>query len=368
MRLHVLVPPGQRRVVRPHAVGISIVPPRVGDELARHSEWVTRDPTILTIDVEEYFQVVNLEGLITARGLDRVPSRLEVGLARLRICSARAERAPPASFSAASRRAIRPRSAAWRRRAARSRRTASTIAASRSSVPKASIATWRAPKKRSARPAASACCGYRAPHFSIDRRTLWAFDVLVARGYRYDSSVFASFHPDYGLPDGPARPFAVVVPTDAPSPSCRSRWPDSAGGARRRRSVCCVIPYRLTRAALRRLERRSAPPFTIYLHPWELDADQPRVALPAWRRWRQYHGLGTTEGKVARLLADFRFTDATTALDECALEEVALEPDPHAAAAGESWPMDEETGAASRAAEPTVADSFAPERRRSVGG
>jgi hypothetical protein len=86
-----------------------------------------------------------------------------------------------------------------------------------------------------------------------------------------------------------------------------------------------LYPYRLTRFLLRRLDRSRASPFTFYLHPWELDPRQPRLALSWWRRWRQYQGLESTEPRLRRLLGDFRFADIASLLGDLELEPIALE-------------------------------------------
>lgn len=326
-------------------------------------------PPVLTIDVEEYFQVVNLEGLIPREDWPRIPSRVEVGLARL--VDLLGESGTSATCFVLG--CVADRNPAVIRRLAEAGLEIASHGFDHRRLHELGPEGLDRDLARAEEAIGAACgvrvLGYRAPYFSLDRRTLWAFDVLLDRGYRFDSSLFPGHHPGYGMPGGPDRPFAVRRPdgrTIAELPIGVARVGGvelAAGGAYFR-----VFPYRLTRFALHELARRSAQPFTFYVHPWELDPEQPRLALPWWRRWRQYQGLDTTEPKLRRLLGEFRFTDATTALDECVLEEVALEPSPHAVAAGESWPMDEEARAASRAAEPTVADSFAPERRRRVGG
>lgn len=168
----------------------------------------------------------------------------------------------------------------------------------------------RADLRRSRRALEDACgqavLGFRAPNFSILRGWQWALDVLLDEGYAYDSSLFPSR--TRGLEDHPPRPHVVhrtggdllevplacatVAGVDVPS----------GGGAWFR-----LLPYALTRRALRQAEERGAPGM-FYIHPWELDADQPRLAVSVAQRLRHYGGLGRTAARLNRLLTEFRFT------------------------------------------------------------
>lgn len=154
----------------------------------------------------------------------------------------------------------------------------------------------------------TAVLGFRAPSFSITPGHEWALDVLVEEGYRYDSSLFPVRRPGYGYRNGlhdphwlerPAGPL-VEIP-----PAVLRRWGltlPAGGGAYFR-----VLPYALTRAALRDCERRGVPG-TFYIHPWELDPEQPRIAAPLLTRLRHYTGLARVAARLRRLLREFRFT------------------------------------------------------------
>jgi polysaccharide deacetylase family protein (PEP-CTERM system associated) len=151
--------------------------------------------------------------------------------------------------------------------------------------------------------------GFRAPSYSIVPGCEWALDILVEEGYRYDSSLYPVRRPDgYGYPkarpdphwlDRPAGPLAEFPPTTLRR--CGMTIP-AGGGAYFR-----VLPYRLVRTALRDCESRGIPG-TFYLHPWELDPRQPRIAAPWYARLRHYTGLRRTEARLERLLTEFRFT------------------------------------------------------------
>ena len=156
----------------------------------------------------------------------------------------------------------------------------------------------------------SAVVGFRAPSFSIVPGREWALDILIEEGYRYDSSLFPVRRPGggYGYPKGSRDPHWLARPSGVLAefpPStlewCGMRLP-AAGGAYFR-----LFPYALVRAALRQSERRGAAG-TFYIHPWEIDPEQPRFAVPWSTRLRHYGGLRGTARQLDRLLAEFRFT------------------------------------------------------------
>lgn len=150
--------------------------------------------------------------------------------------------------------------------------------------------------------------GFRAPSFSIVRGTEWALDVLIEEGYRYDSSLFPVRRPGYGYPDAPSDPHWLERPSGvlAEIPPTTLRWCGmrlpAAGGAYIR-----LLPYSVVRAAFRQSERRGMPG-TFYIHPWEIDPEQPRLAVPWLTRVRHYGGLRRTTQRLAWMLTEFRFT------------------------------------------------------------
>jgi len=159
--------------------------------------------------------------------------------------------------------------------------------------------------------------GYRAPTFSVSHATAWAIDVLAETGYRYDSSVFPVRHDRYGVPDAPTTPHRAVGPgggeiLEIPPLTLRLagvNWPMAGGGYLR------LFPRRLTARALRQAERRASPGM-LYLHPWELDPAQPALPLARLARFRHRVGLARTENKLRWLLAHFRFTSVRDRLDD----------------------------------------------------
>jgi polysaccharide deacetylase family protein (PEP-CTERM system associated) len=166
--------------------------------------------------------------------------------------------------------------------------------------------------------------GYRAPTFSVVRRSFWALEVLAEEGFRYDSSIFPIHHDRYGIPDAPRFPHRIALPNggdivEFPISTLAlagQHWPFSGGGYFR------VVPYQVIRSALRRVNQREREPGMVYLHPWEMDPDQPRLPVHGLSRFRHYVNLRRTRGKLCRLLADFRFGPAGQVLQECGFAEV----------------------------------------------
>ena len=149
--------------------------------------------------------------------------------------------------------------------------------------------------------------GFRAPSFSLVPGYEWALDILLEEGYRYDSSLFPVRRPGYGYPNGKRDPHWLRLPggrlAEVP-PTTLRRWGlnlPAGGGAYFR-----LLPYGLIREALLDCERRGVPG-TFYIHPWELDPEQPRLRAPFLTRIRHYGGLRRTEPRLIRLLEEFRF-------------------------------------------------------------
>jgi polysaccharide deacetylase family protein (PEP-CTERM system associated) len=150
--------------------------------------------------------------------------------------------------------------------------------------------------------------GYRAPSYSITRRSLWALDVLVQEGYTFDSSIFPIRHDRYGIPDAPRHPHTIRLESgtlvEVPPSTARlgtMTLPVAGGGYFR------LLPYGWTRWGIARINDREKQPAIFYLHPWEIDADQPRMAVSGLTRVRHYRNLHQTETRLDRLLKDFTF-------------------------------------------------------------
>ncbi len=154
---------------------------------------------------------------------------------------------------------------------------------------------------------------YRAPSYSVTSRTLWALDVLQDAGFEYDSSIFPVVHDQYGIPDAPRFPHyrslgdgrRILEFPPSTLAIYGANLPISGGGYFR------LLPYGLTAWALHRINEKEAQPAMFYLHPWEIDPAQPRIAA-SWRsRFRHYQNLHSTEEKLARLLEEFSWAPLT---------------------------------------------------------
>jgi polysaccharide deacetylase family protein (PEP-CTERM system associated) len=159
--------------------------------------------------------------------------------------------------------------------------------------------------------------GYRAPSFSITRNSLWAFEILAELGFSYDSSVFPIKHPNYGWPRAPRFPFTINAPSgpiiEFPMPTLQiwgARAPIGGGAYFR------FLPYWYTRWGIRHINTSEDHSACIYLHPWELDTEQPRMSGSVSARLRHYFGLHGAEVKFRRLLHDFQVQPLICAIEE----------------------------------------------------
>ena len=164
---------------------------------------------------------------------------------------------------------------------------------------------------------ASGCAvlGYRAPSYSITPRSLWAFDILIEEGYRYDASVFPIHHDRYGIPPSPREPYVIRRSAgtliEAPGSAVRlGGWNLPVGGG----GYFRLLPYGWTRWGLHRINTREGRGAIFYLHPWEIDADQPRLPAGVLGRIRHYRNLGETEARLRQLISDFAFAPLKTVL------------------------------------------------------
>ena len=150
--------------------------------------------------------------------------------------------------------------------------------------------------------------GYRAPSFSIDQRTPWAYAELSQQGYVYSSSVAPIHHDHYGWPEAPRfafKPMAwsdlIEVPVTTAIFAGR-RMAAGGGGFFR------VLPYGFSRWAIRQVNRRDERPAIFYFHPWEIDPGQPRVAgAPLKSRLRHYTNLEKMAPKLRSLIKEFEW-------------------------------------------------------------
>jgi polysaccharide deacetylase family protein (PEP-CTERM system associated) len=260
----------------------------------------------LSVDVEDWFQVENLRSVYPRESWDSQPSRVRIGVDF--VLELLAERGARATFFVLG----------WI--AARHPKLVKEIAAAGHEIASHGYDhdlvyqlgrdRFRDDVRRSKALlegiTGQAVFGYRAPSFSITRESLWAPEILSAEGFHYDSSVFpVSTHSRYGLNDYGTEPFVwpsglQEIPLAVGSLG-RLRLPIAGGGYFR------LFPYFFSRSVLRRINSQGKP-FTFYLHPWELDPDQPRERRVApTLRFRHYVNLHRTRARLRALVTDFEF-------------------------------------------------------------
>ena len=260
-----------------------------------------------TVDVEEYFQVSAFEPRVSRSEWERYESRLAHGVGRLLhlldhfdtrgtffVLGWIAERHRPVIESIA-RAGHEVASHGWDHRRVTTLRPDEFRESVRRSKGLLEDITGKA------------VVGFRAPTFSIVPGCEWALDILIDEGYRYDSSLFPIRRPGYGYPGGQRDPHWIERRggrlAEVPPATLRLGGVNlpAAGGAYLR-----LLPYGISRMAIRNCQRRGVPA-TIYVHPWEVDPDQPRLDVGWLTRVRHYGGIRRTAGRLRRLLAEFRF-------------------------------------------------------------
>lgn len=276
------------------------VPPK-GDESGSRAH-------LFTADVEEYFQVSAFEGVVSRKEWETLPSRVEGQVDRL--LDILGEKGTIGTFFVLGWVAERHPDLV-RRIAAEGHEVASHGWWHRR-IPALDPERFREEARRSKQLlediAGRPVLGFRAPNFSLVPGSEWALDVLIEEGYRYDSSVFPVrwLRPGYG--GGPRvqswirRPAGRILELPVATAGWGGLRFPAGGGAYFRQ-----LPYGLTRSALKSAERDGAAG-VFYLHPWELDRDQPELPVPRLARLRHYRNLDRTESRLIRLLREFSFT------------------------------------------------------------
>ena len=150
--------------------------------------------------------------------------------------------------------------------------------------------------------------GYRAPSFSIDQRTPWAYMILAEQGFEYSSSVAPVAHDHYGWREAPRfafkpLPWSPLLEIPVTTATFAGRRLAAGGGGFFR-----VLPYGFSRWAIRQVNRREGRPAVFYFHPWEIDPEQPRVAgAPVKSRLRHYTNLDVMAEKLRQLIDEFQW-------------------------------------------------------------
>ncbi len=264
---------------------------------------------ILTIDVEEYFHPTEVRASVPASHWDALPSRVEEATAL--VLDLLAESRVRATFFVLGWVAARRPNLV--RRIAEAGHEIACHSFSHSLVFALSPGRFRQDTRDAADAIAQAAGvrprAYRAPSFSITSRSLWALEILVECGFDTDSSIYPVRHDRYGIPSHPVFPHRIQTPSGpilevppAAVPLSPRRNAPVGGGAYLR-----LLPSAYVAAGIRLLNGAHNAPACIYVHPWEFDPAQPRLASGAIAHLRTYLGLRSMTPKLRRLLALFSF-------------------------------------------------------------
>lgn len=268
---------------------------------------------LLSIDVEEYFQVEGFADVVDRADWDRCESR--VAAPTRRILDLLADARQHATFFVLGWTADRHPSLV-REIAARGHEVA-CHGYSHQMCDRIGARGFRRDVRRAKnvleRILGASVTGYRAPSFSVTGRTPWAHQILAEEGFTYSSSVFPVRHDRYGVPDAPRVPWEVRTSAqegagktllELPPLTLRvlgQNLPVAGGGYMR------MFPVGLVSHAIRRMNEQGHPA-VVYLHPWELDPEQPRIAGRRMNRFRHYVGLAGMEAKLRDLMTRHAFT------------------------------------------------------------
>lgn len=259
----------------------------------------------MTVDVEDYFHVQAFAGIIDRKDWDSLPTRVESNTSRM--LDLFAQKRATATFFVLG--WVAERFPALLRRIADGGHEIACHSYGHRQIFTQTREEFRDDVRRAKcvieDAAGKAVRGYRAPTFSLNTQTWWAYDVLGEEGYAYSSSIYPVARDNYGMPDAPRTAF---MPTDSgpmieiPMSTVRygqRNLPASGGGFFR------LLPYGVSRHALKRVNRAEGPSI-FYCHPWEIDPGQPRVSGASLKsRVRHYTNLGAMERRISRLLDDF---------------------------------------------------------------
>jgi polysaccharide deacetylase family protein (PEP-CTERM system associated) len=259
----------------------------------------------LTVDVEDYFQVQALAGTVPRSAWEEMPRRVEANTDFMLAAFDRA--GVHATFFTLG--WIAERHPALIRRMVAAGHELASHGYGHERVDQMGPDEFRAGIRRTRKlledTGGVAVAGYRAPTFSLNAATPWAFAILAEEGYRYSSSVYPVKHDLYGMPDAPRFPYRPDGGElwEIPMTTLRAlgrNLPCAGGGWFR------VLPYAVFRLALRRFHQTYGLPVVFYTHPWEVDPAQPRLDVRnRLSRFRHYVNLSRTSGRLERLLKDF---------------------------------------------------------------
>jgi polysaccharide deacetylase family protein (PEP-CTERM system associated) len=277
---------------------------------------------ILSVDVEDYFQVEAFAGLVDRESWDRRPSRVVTSTQR--VLDLFDEHNAKATFffvgwvAARFPHLVREVQARGHEVACHSywHRTVYSLS------PEEFRDDTRKAKRVIEDAAGVEVQGYRAPSWSITKPCLWALDILAEEGFTYDSSIYPIHHDLYGVPDAKRSPYTHACSNglklrEFPPTTLRfagTNFPAAGGGYLR------IFPSIFTKLAFRTFEKRYRERVVVYLHPWEIDPEQPRIDGPLKSRLRHYTNLHRMIAKLGAILRRHRFQRFVDVLAAEALE------------------------------------------------
>jgi len=270
----------------------------------------------LTVDVEDWFQVANLQSIVKYDEWDTYESRINYTI--VRILKLLAKNETQATFFVLG--WIAERNPSLVRWIAENGHEIATHGYSHQSIYEQSRADFKNDIGKSidilVNITGKPILGYRAPNYSIAPDTMWALEVLAEIGLKYDSSIFPIKHNRGGFLNAPRFPFIIDLQqsgklVEFPLSTIRimgNNFP-IAGGAYLR-----LYPYWFIKSALQKLNN-TGKPVIIYFHPWEIDTHQPRLKLNFLSKLKHYGNLAATEQKLKALLCDFPFAPISKVLE-----------------------------------------------------
>jgi polysaccharide deacetylase family protein (PEP-CTERM system associated) len=268
----------------------------------------------ITVDIEDYFQTEAMAGAIAREQWDFMPTRIEKNTQRIfELFGAHGVRGTFFFLGW-----VAERFPALVRQAVRLGHEVGCHSYWHRLVYKLSPAEFREDTRRAKQVledvAGTPVFGYRAPSFSLVKGTEWAHEILGELGFIYDSSVCPIKHDLYGNANAPRTSHRIgggLLELPVATLAIAGRhFPVGGGGYLR------LLPYAYTRWGLTRLNKEENLRAIVYLHPWEIDPEQPRIQASLRSRFRQYAGLSTTSQKLQRLLNDFRFAPIVEVFSE----------------------------------------------------
>ncbi len=165
--------------------------------------------------------------------------------------------------------------------------------------------------------------GYRAASYSITEKSLWALDTLIELGFEYDSSIFPVKHDRYGIPNTPTHAYTLErgegksiteIPLST-KPMFGYTLPIAGGGYFR------LFPYQFTEWALGSINKSQRKPFIFYLHPWEVDAEQPRIKASRLSEFRHYNNLDKCKDRLEKLINKFEFSTVRKVMENTSVTQ-----------------------------------------------